>query len=81
MFESLSKNFSGVLDKLRGRKSISEDDLNNTMREIRIVLLQADVSLPIVKEFIAKVKEKALGQDVIKSVSAGQMIVKIVQDE
>jgi signal recognition particle subunit SRP54 len=81
MFESLSKNFSGVLDKLRGRKSISEDDLNVAMREIRIVLLQADVSLPVVKEFIANVKEKALGQDVIKSVSAGQMIVKIVQDE
>jgi signal recognition particle subunit SRP54 len=81
MFDSISRNFGGIINKLRGKKIISEDDLNSTMREIRVALLEADVALPVVKEFINTVKEKALGQEVIKAVSPGQMIVKIVHDE
>ncbi|NBV05921.1 MAG: signal recognition particle protein [Proteobacteria bacterium] len=78
-------NFSGKITKIfqtiSGKKFISEDDLAATMREIRIALLEADVSLPIAKDFIEKVKAESLGQQVIKSVSPGDMIVKIVHDE
>lgn len=81
MFENLTSRFSKILDGVFGRKIITEDDLNKVMREIRIALLEADVSLPVVKEFVNKIKEKALGQDVIKSVNPGQMIVKLVDDE
>ncbi len=81
MFDSFSGKITRVFDSLAGKKFISEDDLNSSMREIRIALLEADVSLPIAKDFIEKVKNEAIGQQVIKSVSAGQMIVKIVNDE
>jgi len=81
MLDNITKNIGKIFDSLSGKKTISEDDLNVVMREIRIALLEADVSLAIAKEFIAKVKDEALGQQVIKSVSAGQMIVKIVHDE
>lgn len=81
MFENFSGKITKVFDRLSGKKFISESDLNDTMREIRIALLEADVALPVAKSFIEKVKEEAIGQQVLKSVSAGQMIVKILHDE
>jgi signal recognition particle subunit SRP54 len=80
MFENLSDSLSKVFTKLKGKGYISEDDVNLAMREVRIALLEADVSLSVVKDFIAKVKEKAVGQEVIRSVSPAQMVIKIVQD-
>jgi len=80
MFESLSDRLGGVFDKLRKRATLSEKDVDAAMREIRIALLEADVALPVVKDFIARVKEQALGQEVIRSVTPGQMVVKIVHD-
>lgn len=81
MFDSITRNFGGIIDKLRGKKYISEADFNETMREIRVALLEADVSLPVVKDFIKKVKDRVVGEEVIKQVSPGQMIVKIINDE
>jgi signal recognition particle subunit SRP54 len=80
MFESLSNKLSGVFDRLRGRGALTEDDVNAAMREVRVALLEADVALPVVKDFIAKVKERAIGQEVIRSVTPGQQVVKIVHD-
>lgn len=80
MFESLSKRLGDVFDRLKGRGALTESDVESAMREVRIALLEADVALPVVKDFIAKVKEKAVGQDVVKSVKPGQMVVKIVHD-
>lgn len=81
MFDNFSNKVTKIFDTISGKKFISEDDLNATMREIRMALLEADVSLPIAKSFIERVKAEALGQQVVKSVSPGQMIVKIVSDE
>lgn len=81
MFENITKNFSSIIDKLRGKRYIAESDLDSTMRDIRLALLEADVSLNVVKDFISNIKSKIIGQEVIKSVEAGQMIVKIVNDE
>lgn len=80
MFESLSNNLSKVFDKLRGRGLLSEEDVNLAMREVRIALLEADVALPVVKDFVAKVKEKAIGQEVLRSISPAQMVIKLVND-
>lgn len=81
MFESLSDRLGGVFDRLKKRGALAEDDVAEAMREIRIALLEADVALPVVKTFVARVKERAIGQEVIKSVTPGQMVVKIVHDE
>ena len=81
MFDNFSGKITKIFDSISGKKFVSEDDLAATMREIRIALLEADVSLPIAKDFIEKVKAESLGQQVVKSVSPGQMIVKIVHDE
>lgn len=81
MFDNFSGKITKIFDSISGKKFVSEDDLNTTMREIRIALLEADVSLPIAKSFIEKVKAESVGQQVVKSVSPGQMIVKIVHDE
>jgi signal recognition particle subunit SRP54 len=81
MLDNFSNKISKIFDAISGKKFINEDDLNQTMREIRVALLEADVALPIAKEFIEKVKAEALGAEVVKSVSAGQMIVKIVTDQ
>lgn len=81
MLDNITNNISKIIDRVKGKKFISEDDLNQTLREIRIALLEADVSLPIAKEFIEKVKTEAVGKQVIKSITAGQMIVKIVHDQ
>lgn len=81
MFEKITGSFNSIVDKIKRKKFISESDLDATMREIRLALLEADVSLPIVKEFVKNIKEKAIGQQVIKNVEPGEMIVKIVNDE
>lgn len=80
MFESLSNKLSGIFDRLTGRGALSEADVNDAMREVRVALLEADVALPVVKDFVAKVKEKAVGQDVMRSVTPGQQVIKIVHD-
>ncbi|MCB1991082.1 MAG: signal recognition particle receptor subunit alpha, partial [Geminicoccaceae bacterium] len=72
MFDSLTKRLGGVFDRLRKRGALGEADVAEAMREIRIALLEADVALPVVKSFVAKVKERAVGQEVIKSVTPGQ---------
>lgn len=81
MFEQLGDRLQGTLKKLRGQARLSEDNIADAMREVRIALLEADVSLPVVKTFIGKVKDKAIGTDVSKSLNPGQMVIKIVQDE
>jgi len=81
MFEGLSDRLNGVFDRLRGRGALSEADVNEAMREVRIALLEADVALPVVKDFIARTKERAIGQSVLRSVTPGQQVVKIVHDE
>ncbi len=81
MFSNLSNNLIGIINKLKGRGHLSEEDIDKAMREVRIALLEADVALPVVKEFIEKVKYKAKGTEVLKSIMPGQMVVKIVHDE
>lgn len=81
MFETLSDRLSGVLDKLTKRGALGEADVGSAMREVRRALLEADVALDVVRSFTDKVKEKAVGQQVVKSVTPGQMVVKIVHDE
>jgi signal recognition particle subunit SRP54 len=80
MFDSLSERLSGVFDSLTGRGALSEKDVDAALREIRVALLEADVALPAVKDFTSKVREKAIGEDVIRSVSPGQQVIKIVHD-
>lgn len=80
MFESLSSRLSAVFDKLTGRGALSENDVNEAVREVRRALLEADVSLDVVRSFTDKVKERAVGAEVIRSVTPGQMVVKIVHD-
>ncbi|MCB9991610.1 MAG: signal recognition particle protein [Rhodospirillales bacterium] len=80
MFENLSDRLGGVFSKLRGKGALKEADVDEAMREIRIALLEADVALPVVKQFVANVKEQAVGQDVIKGVNPAQQVVKIVND-
>jgi signal recognition particle subunit SRP54 len=81
MFQSLSDRLSGVLDKLTRRGSLTDSDVAEAMREVRRALLEADVALDVVRDFTDKVKAKAVGQNVVKSVTPGQMVVKIVHDE
>ena len=81
MFNSLSDNLEGVFKKLRGNSKISEKNISDALREIRLALLEADVEFSVAKDFINKVKEQALGEKVLKSVKPGEQIVKIFQDE
>ena len=80
MFDSLSDKLGGIFDTLRGKGNLSEDDVNLAAREIRVALLEADVALPVVKEFIEIVKSRAIGAEVVKSVTPGQQVIKIVHD-
>ena len=80
-FEGLSEKLQGVFKGLKGKGTLSEADINNAIRQIKLALLEADVNFKVVKEFVATIKEKALGEEVIKSVTPGQQIVKIVNDE
>lgn len=81
MFENLGDRLQGVMDKIRGYGKITEENIGEMTREIRLALLEADVNYKVVKEFIAQVKEKALGEEVAKSLKPGEMFVKIVKDE
>ncbi len=81
MFESLSDRLSVTLKKLRGQGRITEDNVKETLREVRMALLEADVALPVVREFVERIREKALGQEVIRSLTPGQALIKIVNDE
>ena len=80
MFEALSDKLSGVFDRLRTRGSLNEADITEALREVRLALLDADVALPVVRDFIAKVRERAVGAEVLSSVTPGQQVVKIVND-
>lgn len=80
MFEALSDKLSGVFDRLRGRGTLGEADVAEALREVRLALLDADVALPVVRDFIARVRERAVGAEVLESVTPGQQIVKIVND-
>jgi signal recognition particle subunit SRP54 len=80
MFEALSNRLNGVFDRLRRRGALSESDVSDALREVRVALLEADVALPVVKDLVAKVRERAVGQEVIRSVSPAQQVVKIVHD-
>ena len=80
MFDTLAEKLSGVFDRLARRGALTESDVDTAMREIRIALLEADVALPVVRDFVAKVREQAVGQAVVKSVTPSQMVVKIVND-
>lgn len=80
MFDSLSDRLGGVFDRLKGRGALSESDVRAAMREVRIALLEADVALPVAREFIEGVTEQAVGEQVLKSVTPGQQVVKIVND-
>jgi signal recognition particle subunit SRP54 len=81
MFESLSDRLSGVFDRLTKQGALSEDDVKTALREVRVALLEADVSLPVARDFVKRVQDKATGQAVTKSVTPGQQVVKIVHDE
>ena len=81
MFESLSDRLGGIFDGLKRRGALKESDVSEAMREVRVALLEADVALPVVKDFVRTVKEKAVGHEVLKSVTPGQQVIKIVNDE
>jgi signal recognition particle subunit SRP54 len=81
MFDSLTQRLTQTMQKLRGKGRLTEDSIKETLREVRIALLEADVALPVVQSFIGQVKQRALGQEVISSLQPGQALVKIVHDE
>ncbi|MEE9423037.1 MAG: signal recognition particle receptor subunit alpha, partial [Gammaproteobacteria bacterium] len=76
MFDNLSDRLSRTIKNLRGQGRLSEDNIKETLREVRMALLEADVALPVVKEFTEKVRERAIGQEVITSLTPGQALVK-----
>jgi signal recognition particle subunit SRP54 len=80
VFDSLSERLGGVFDRLKGRGALTEADVRTAMREVRIALLEADVALPVARQFVDKVTEEAVGQQVLRSVTPGQQVVKIVND-
>jgi signal recognition particle subunit SRP54 len=80
LFEALTERLGGVFDRLTGRGALSEADVDAALREVRMALLEADVALPVVKDFIAKVRVEAVGENVIKAVKPGQQVIKIVHD-
>ncbi|HEY0438501.1 MAG TPA: signal recognition particle receptor subunit alpha, partial [Xanthobacteraceae bacterium] len=81
MFESLSEKLGGILDRLTRRGALTEADVDAALREVRRALLEADVALEVARSFIDKVREQAVGATVVKSVTPGQMVVKIVHDQ
>src|SRR6201746_27825 len=81
MFESLSERLSSTVQRLRGRGRLTEENIRETLREVRIALLEADVALPVVKALIERVTARAVGQEVRKSLAPGQALVKVVSDE
>ncbi len=81
MFDNLSDRLAGVFDKLRGRGALTDADVRSAMREVRVALLEADVALPVARDFVDQATEKAVGTEVLRSVTPGQMVVKIVHDQ
>ncbi len=81
MLDQLSDRLGAIFSRLSGRGKLSESDVNDAMREVRVALLEADVSLAAAKQFVARVKEQAVGQNVLESLTPAQTIVKIVHDE
>ena len=81
MFKDLTNKLETIFSKLKSAPSLTEDQVDSGLKEIRLALLEADVALSVTKEFIEKIKPKAVGQEIIRSTSPGQMIVKIVHDE
>ncbi len=81
MFENLSERFGRVLKNLRGQGRLTDQNIKDTMREVRMALLEADVALPVVRDFVDQVREKALGEEVMRSLTPGQVLIRIVNDE
>lgn len=81
MFETLSERLGNTLDRLRGRGRLSEDNIQEALREVRMTLLEADVAVPVVREFVERVRTRAVGQEVLKSLTPGQEVVRVVRDE
>ncbi|HPB74071.1 MAG TPA: signal recognition particle protein [Chromatiaceae bacterium] len=81
MFENLQERFGRALDNLRGRGRLTEDNIKDSLREVRMALLEADVALPVVRAFVDRVREKAMGEEVARSLTPGQVLIKIVSDE
>ncbi|MDC8015411.1 signal recognition particle protein [Tahibacter soli] len=81
MFESLSQRLSSTIERLRGRARLTEENIRESLREVRIALLEADVALPVVQALIERIKVRAVGQDVLKSLTPGQSLIKVVRDE
>ncbi|MCI5224276.1 MAG: signal recognition particle protein, partial [Candidatus Electrothrix sp. AR4] len=81
MFENLTDRLEGVFKKLRGHGRLTEENIDEAMREVRTALLEADVNFQVVKEFIASVTEKAIGKEVLASLAPGQQVIKVVHDE
>ena len=80
MFDTLSDRLGTVFDRLRGRGALTEADVRAAMREVRVALLEADVALPVVRSFVDSITDKAVGQNVLRSITPGQQVVKIVND-
>ena len=81
MFEALSDRFEGVLGRLKGKGKLTEADVDDALREIRLALLEADVNFTVVKNFVARVRERCLGQELSGALNPGQQVVKIVNEE
>ncbi|MEZ5536990.1 MAG: signal recognition particle protein [Thiolinea sp.] len=81
MFENLSGRLSGTVKKLRGQARLTEDNIKDALRDVRMALLEADVALPVVRDFISRVRERAVGQEVLNSLTPGQALIKVVNDE
>ena len=81
MFESLSQRLSATVQRLRGRGRLSEENIREALRDVRMALLEADVALPVVQALIQRIKVRAVGQEVAKSLTPGQALIKVVRDE
>src|SRR5690554_245617 len=80
-FEGLAERLQNTLQKIRGKGKVSEADVKEMMREVRLALLEADVNFKVVKDFVSKVKERAVGQEVLESLTPGQQVIKVVNEE
>ena len=81
MFESLSQRLSTTVQRLKGRGRLTEENIREALREVRVALLEADVALPVVQALVERIKVRAIGQEVLKSLTPGQALVKVVRDE
>ena len=81
MFETLSAKLESIFKKLKGKGLLKEEDIDSALKEIRLALLEADVNFKVVKDFILKIKEKAIGKEILESLTPGQQVIKIVNEE